>query len=75
MNLNVDDLLPFCDKCHATGEMDNPNLHANDGSGTRIISESVGCDKCDGHGVVITEGANALIKFFKRAKSKKLLDL
>jgi DnaJ-class molecular chaperone len=75
MKFDVDELLPFCDNCHASGLMDNPLYENNDGIGTRIIPESVSCNKCDGRGVILTDNANALIKFFKRAKSKNLLEL
>lgn len=75
MNFTADDLLPRCEKCMGTGEQENPALKQNQGSyGTRVIAATpIQCDACNGKGIVPTEEAKELLKFFKLAHSKNLL--
>jgi Tryptophan RNA-binding attenuator protein inhibitory protein len=76
MDLTVDDLLPFCEKCSGTGEMENPALKQNEGSsyGTRVTWASpVDCDGCNGRGVIPTKTGESLLEFLQRAKAKRLL--
>jgi len=75
MDFSVDDLLPFCSKCEGTGKIENPVLRQNQGGyGTRTTwATPVDCDECQGRGVIPTKTGEALIKFFDRAKSKRLI--
>lgn len=76
MDLRVDELLPFCSKCDGTGTMENPALAESrrGGYGTHLVAATdVSCDECNGCGVSPTEAGKALIEFFQRAKSKRLI--
>jgi DnaJ-class molecular chaperone len=74
MDLSVDDLLPLCSKCEGSGEMENPALRQNRGYGQNLVWASpVPCDRCNGRGAIPTKAGEALLEFFRRAKSKHLL--
>jgi hypothetical protein len=75
MDLNVDDLLPFCSKCEGSGKMENPAVGKNQGSyGSRVVYASpVDCDACCGKGVIPSDAGASLLEFFQRAKAKHLL--
>ena len=48
-NLQIDDLLPECEKCEGSGEMENPSIKNNSSYGVKIVSPTqVDCDECNG---------------------------
>jgi DnaJ-class molecular chaperone len=75
MDFSVDDLLPICNKCEGSGNMENPAVNRNQGGyGQHVVWASpVPCDACNGKGVILTKAGEALLEFFRRARSKQLL--
>lgn len=75
MELKIEDLLPECQNCNGTGNLENPAMKQNQGGfGQRVIfATPIDCNQCNGNGVIVTESGKTLIEFFRLAKSKHLI--
>ena len=75
MDIRIEHLLPNCENCGGSGQIENPELKRNQGGfGRRVISPTtIECNECNGKGVILTEAGKTLLKFFRLAKEKHFL--
>jgi len=75
MGFTVEELLPECDRCKGTGELESHESNQSKGGfGKQVLHKSPEpCDACNGKGAIPSATGKVLIDFINRAQARGLL--